>query len=288
MIEVRGLTFTYPGAEAPAVSGLDFEVAEGEVFGFLGPSGAGKSTTQNVLIGLLRGFEGQAQVLGRAVDQWGSELYRTIGVSFETPNHYVKLTARENLEYFRDLYDGDAEAADAVLEWVGLEQHADKRVGAFSKGMKNRLNLARSLLHRPRLWFLDEPTAGLDPVNAVRVRDLVVERREQGVTTFLTTHDMKTAETLCDRVAFIVDGRIAIIDSPDELRRRYGRREVELSFAAVDSVSGDEEKQSFPLDGLASNGAFLEALARPSLQSMHSQEASLEQVFVEVTGRELS
>lgn len=287
MIEVSGLTFTYPGAPAPAIEHLEFEVAEGEVFGFLGPSGAGKSTTQNVLIGLLRGWRGEARVLGRSVAEWGSDLYRTIGVSFETPNHYVKLTARENLEYFRDLYDGDAEAADTVLEWLGLEADADKRVGAFSKGMKNRLNLARSLLHRPRLWFLDEPTAGLDPVNTVRVRELVASRRRQGVTTFLTTHDMQTAETLCDRVGFIIDGRIAIIGAPDALRRRHGRREVELSFADAAS-SGGELKERFPLDGLATNEAFLEALARPGLLSMHSQEASLEQVFVEVTGRALS
>ncbi|MEM1178494.1 MAG: ABC transporter ATP-binding protein [Acidobacteriota bacterium] len=284
MINVKGLSFNYPGAAGPAISELEFDVRDGEIFGFLGPSGAGKSTTQNVLIGLLRGWRGHAEVLGRSVDRWGSDLYRTVGVSFEAPNHYLKLTARENLEYFRRLYGGDAESTDSVLDWVDLGDHADKRVSAFSKGMKNRLNLARSLLHRPRLWFLDEPTAGLDPVNAKRVRELVSRRRDEGVTTFITTHDMQTVEALCDRVAFLVDGRIAILDAPDALRRRYGRREVELTF----NTDGGPTKQSFPLDGLAQNAAFLAALARPGLETVHSLEASLEDVFVAVTGRGLT
>ncbi|MEM8996531.1 MAG: ABC transporter ATP-binding protein [Acidobacteriota bacterium] len=284
MIDVEGLTFTYAGAPSPAITDLTFDVREGEIFGFLGPSGAGKSTTQNVLIGLLRGAVGRARLLGRPVEEWGSELYRSVGVSFESPNHYLKLTARENLEYFRDLYGDGAEATDAVLEWVDLLDHAEKRVEAFSKGMKNRLNLARSLLHRPRLWFLDEPTAGLDPVNAKRVRELIRGRRDSGVTTFLTTHDMQTVEALCDRVAFLVDGRIAIIDAPDALRRRYGRREVELTFEAPGAGA---TRARFPLDDLARNADFHAALARPGLATLHSLEASLEDVFVQVTGRGL-
>lgn len=281
MIEVEGLTFAYPGAAGPAVRNLSFRVAEGEVFGFLGPSGAGKSTTQNILIGLLRGWSGRIRVQGRDLGRWGPEYYRTIGVSFELPNHYLKLSARENLEYFRSLYAGDADPVDEVLERVGLKAHADKPVGAFSKGMKNRLNFARSLLHRPRLWFLDEPTSGLDPVNAVRVREMIREQQRQGVTTVVTTHDMTTADQVCNRVAFIVDGELATIGAPETLRREYGRREVELRW------DSDGTPRRFPMDGLSANTEFLEALARPGLASIHSQETTLEDVFVQVTGRRL-
>jgi fluoroquinolone transport system ATP-binding protein len=280
MISVSNLVFTYPGGVAPAVRDMSFEVADGEVFGFLGPSGAGKSTTQNILIGLLRGWEGTIEVEGRSLNSWGSDYYRRIGVSFELPNHYLKLTARENLEYFRALYDGNALTVEEVLERVDLAEHADKPAGAFSKGMKNRLNLARSMLHRPKLWFLDEPTAGLDPVNAMRVRQLILDRKAEGVTTFLTTHSMGTADAVCDRVAFIVDGQIAAIDTPAALRQAYGTREVEVAWEGGDA--------RFPLDGLADNAAFLEALRTHDVTTVHSQETTLEDVFAQVTGRALS
>ncbi|MEO2026938.1 MAG: ABC transporter ATP-binding protein [Fuerstiella sp.] len=290
MIRVEGLTYTYPSGSSAAVRELTFDVAKGEVFGFLGPSGAGKTTTQNILIGLIKGWQGDVRVLDRPLAEWNSDYYRSIGVSFEAPNHYLKLTARENLEYFRSLYDGKADTVEEVLAVVGLEDHIDKPVGDFSKGMKNRLNFARSLLHRPKLWFLDEPTAGLDPVNAVRIRKIIRERQELGVTTVVTTHDMTTAEIVCDRVAFIIDGQIATIDTPDALRRRFGSREVEVSWKDDSSENGSHDAdgaQRFPLDGLSDNTDFLDALRRPGLSTVHSQEATLEDVFLQVTGRSL-
>ncbi|MCB9745350.1 MAG: ABC transporter ATP-binding protein [Alphaproteobacteria bacterium] len=280
MINVRGLSFTYPGGAAPAVRGLDFQVEEGEVFGFLGPSGAGKSTTQNILIGLLKGWQGQIEVMGRPLAEWGRDYYRRIGVSFELPNHYLKLSARENLEYFRALYAGDTATPEEVMELVGLSEHLDKPAGAFSKGMKNRLTLARSLLNRPSLWFLDEPTSGLDPVNAVKVRDLVKARKEQGVTTLITTHDMHVADSICDRVAFIVDGQLAEVDAPETLKRRYGTRELEVEYGAA-------QRARFPLDGLAEQAEFQRILREERVEAMHSQETTLEDVFVQVTGRRL-
>jgi fluoroquinolone transport system ATP-binding protein len=285
MISVAGLTYTYPSGSSPAVRELTFDVGKGEVFGFLGPSGAGKTTTQNILIGLIRGWQGDVRVLDRPLAEWGNDYYRSIGVSFEAPNHYLKLTARENLEYFRSLYDGKADTVVEVLAIVGLEDHIDKVVGEFSKGMKNRLNFARSLLHRPELWFLDEPTAGLDPVNAVRIREIIRQRQELGVTTVVTTHDMTTAEVVCDRVAFIIDGQIAAIDTPDSLRRRFGSREVELRWQG--SNGDDVGAERFSLEGLADNTAFLDALRRSGLPTIHSQEATLEDVFLQVTGRSL-
>ncbi|MGD2115033.1 MAG: ABC transporter ATP-binding protein [Acidobacteriota bacterium] len=203
MIRVESLRYTYPSAASPAVDGLSFEVREGEVFGFLGPSGAGKSTTQNILIGLIDGWRGTVQVLGRPLREWDVGYYREIGVSFEMPTHFLKLTVRENLELFRTLHGRRAEPVEAALRRVDLLDALDVRVGRLSKGMQHRLTFARSLLHRPRLWFLDEPTAGLDPVNARRIVEIVEDRRAQGVTTFLTTHDMWVADRLCDRVAFI-------------------------------------------------------------------------------------
>lgn len=283
MIEVEQLDFQYPKSAALTLHGLSFEVRSGEVFGFLGPSGAGKSTTQNILAGLLPSWSGRVHVLGKSLDAWGREYYNEVGVSFELPNHYSKLSASENLEYFRALYSCETFAPQEVLAWVGLEKDSDRVVADFSKGMKNRLNLARSLMHRPRLWFLDEPTSGLDPVSAKGVRDLVRSKQSEGVTCVLTTHDMVAAEEICDRVAFIVDGRIAEIGAPEELKRKYGKRELEL----VRREGQKELRERFPLDGLASNAAFLASLDRGTLVAMHSQECSLADVFVQVTGREL-
>jgi fluoroquinolone transport system ATP-binding protein len=285
VIAVDTLSFTYPGATDRAVRDVSFAVGEGEVFGLLGPSGAGKSTTQNILIGLIRGFEGTARVLGRSLDAWDSRLYRHIGVSFEVPNHYLKLTARENLELFRSLHGGDTESPETVLEMVDLLDAIDVRVGEYSKGMKNRLTFARSLLHRPRVWFLDEPTAGLDPVSSRRIMDIIDGRRRSRVTTFLTTHDMAVADTLCDRVGFMVSGRLEVIDAPRDLRIRYGKREVRVTWREEGSRLGST---TFPMERLGDDAAFLETLRKRRIESIHSMEATLEDVFVQVTGRSLS
>lgn len=283
-IDVRDLSFRYTGRTRPAVAGMTFRVDRGEVLGFLGPSGAGKSTTQNILVGLLRGFRGDVTVLGRRLSSWGADYYQHIGVSFELPNHYRKLTARENLRFFASLYErATADPVDA-LERVGLAADADTRVGQFSKGMQVRLNLARALLHRPEVLFLDEPTAGLDPASARLVKDIVREQRAAGRTVFLTTHDMTVAEQLCDRVAFVVDGRIALVDVPAELKLRRGRRRVRVGYRTGPRV----EYREFPLDGLADDSAFAALLRDARVETIHTQEATLEDVFMAVTGRGLA
>ena len=284
MIDVNELVFTYPGAKEPAVNDLEFSVADGEIFGFLGPNGAGKSTTQKVLIGLLRKYQGKVNVLGRDSRDWGSDLYEQVGVGFELPVHFGRLTARENLSYFASLYQGETEDLDHLLEQVDLVKEADVRVERFSKGMRVRLSFARAILGRPRLLFLDEPTTGLDPLSARCIKDLILEHRERGATVFLTTHDMATADEICDRVAFLIDGRIALIDAPRELKVRYGERRVRVEYR----VNGALEERDFPLEGLAENAAFLTALREPSLQTVHTQETSLENIFIRVTGRELA
>ena len=283
MIDVNGMVFTYPGAKEPAVNDLEFSVGDGEIFGFLGPNGAGKSTTQKVLIGLLRNYRGKVSVLERDSRDWGSDLYEQVGVGFELPVHFGRLTARENLSYFASLYQGETEDLDHLLEQVDLLKQADVRVERFSKGMRVRLSFARAILCRPRLLFLDEPTTGLDPLSARRIKDLILEHRERGATVFLTTHDMVTADEICDRVAFLIDGRIALIDAPRELKVRYGERRVRVEYR----VNGKLEERDFPLEGLAENAAFLTALREPSLQTVHTQETSLENIFIRVTGREL-
>jgi fluoroquinolone transport system ATP-binding protein len=284
MIDVDDLSFSYPGAEAAALKSLSFEVSRGEVFGFLGPSGAGKTTAQKVLIGLLDGYEGTARVFEREVAAWGADLYERVGVSFEAPTHFGKLTARENLEFFGGLFARPALPADQLLALVDLGEAADRRVDAFSKGMKNRLSVARALVHEPDLLFLDEPTAGLDPVNARRVRDIVRTQRGAGRTVILTTHDMVTADELCDRVAFIVDGELRAVGAPERLRREHGRRVVRIEHRD----RGERLSEEFPLDGLAQDDRFQQILRAGSVETIHTLEASLEQVFVEITGRQLA
>jgi fluoroquinolone transport system ATP-binding protein len=279
MIDVAGLTYTYRGAQAAAIRDVSFQVKRGEIFGFLGPSGSGKSTTQKILIGLLRDFEGEAEVLGRRVREWTREDYRRIGVSFELPNHYLKLTALENLRYFGALY-GVSHDPHAVLDEVGLGDDANKRVAEYSKGMRNRLNLARALLHRPELLFLDEPTSGLDPSTSRRIRDVIRRRRDEGATVFLTTHDMHTAEELCDRVAFLFGGTVRLIDAPRALKLRHGRRVVR-----VEDERG--EAGEFPLDGLADNAGFLSLLRAGNVRTIHTQETTLDEIFIDVTGGRL-
>ena len=286
MIDVRDLEFTYPGSSGTVVKGLQFEVSEGEIFGFLGPSGAGKSTTQKILTGLLRDFRGDVSVLGRDLRGLTSDFYEEVGVSFEFPNLYLKLSARENLHYFGGLFAGPIEDADTLLSRLGLADDADLRVSQYSKGMKARLGFARALLHRPRVLFLDEPTAGLDPVNAQIIKEMISELRDRGRTIFLTTHDMNTADQLCDRVAFIVDGALRCIDSPRQLKLDHGRRNVRVEYRANGSLASEE----FPLAGIGDNTAFLGLLRdrRDEIETVHTQETTLERVFIEVTGTELS
>ncbi|NOK62840.1 MAG: hypothetical protein GFH23_1086674n87 [Chloroflexi bacterium AL-N1] len=284
MIEVHNVSFAYPGTYKPAITKLDFAMQQGEIFGFLGPSGAGKSTTQKILIGLLRGYQGTISVLGRDLAQWGSEYYETIGVSFELPNHFLKLTALENLTYFGALYRRPTHDPQAVLNLVGLSKDGNVPVSQYSKGMKNRLTLARALLHNPDILFLDEPTSGLDPVNARRVKDLIKKQQQAGKTIFLTTHNMSIADELCDRVAFITDGVITLIDTPRTLKLTHGQASVQVEYRQ----NGHTACEHFDLSGLGDNGDFIRLLQTGSVQTIHTQEATLEDIFIHVTGRSLA
>jgi fluoroquinolone transport system ATP-binding protein len=283
MLEVDHLTFTYPKMTGPVIEGLSFHIEGGEIFGFLGPSGAGKSTTQKILIGLLKQYGGTVAVFGVDLSAWQADYYERIGVSFEFPTHFLKLTALENLAYFSRLYSGKTEPPQSLLEWVGLANDGQMPVSHYSKGMKNRLSVARALLHQPQLLFLDEPTAGLDPVNARRIKDLIKAQQHAGRTVFLTTHDMTVADALCDRVAFIIDGQIKLIDAPAELKLRYGQAMVRVEYQGDTGAHSRE----FPLAGLGENVEFLSLLRTQQVRTTHTLEATLEDVFIQVTGQAL-
>lgn len=283
MIDVKDLTFTYPGGKKEALREVSFSVRPGEIFGFLGPSGAGKSTTQKILTGQLTGYKGHVSVMGKDVGSWRADYYEKIGVSFEIPNHYLKLTAKENLEYFKSLYSGETEDTMALLKMVGLDGDADVRVSKFSKGMNVRLGFVRALLNKPDLMFLDEPTTGLDPVNARIIKDIILNKKAEGKTVFLTTHNMALADEICNRVAFIVDGGVRLIDSPHELKIKNGKSVVRVEY----SSNGAVEYREFSLAGLGSNAEFIGLLNNNKVRAIHSSEATLDEIFIKVTGRSL-
>ena len=230
MIDVRNLNYSYKKDGHQQVNNLTFQVEDGEIFGFLGPSGAGKSTTQNILTGLLAMQEGEAIVNGHNIKERSKERFNQIGMSFEQANVYNKLTAKENLDFYAKLFDVPTLDTMELLEMVGLADKANVRAGEFSKGMKHRLTFARSMMNQPELWFLDEPTTGLDPAIAADIKQIIRDKNAAGTTIFLTTHNMFIAEELCDRVAFIVDGEIKLIDSPQNLKLQYGDQLVEVDY----------------------------------------------------------
>jgi fluoroquinolone transport system ATP-binding protein len=284
MIHVDGLRFTYPAAPNPALDGVSFDIAPGEVYGLLGPSGAGKSTTQRILMGLLRGYSGSATLFGQPIETLGRALYERIGVSFELPALYLRLTALENLRLFAALYVKPGRDPLTVLAEVDLADAANQRVETFSKGMKMRLNLARSLLHDPELLFLDEPTTGQDPARARITRDLIRRLKSEGKTIFLTTHNMSEAEEVCDRVGFLAHGHIPVTGTPIELKRRFGQRVLTVTTGSA----GVTATRSFPMDAIGRNAEFLALLEHDEIVSMHTLEASLDDIFITATAGNVS
>ena len=283
MIQVENLEFTYKKSQKKAIRDLNFDIQEGEIFGFLGPNGAGKTTTQRLIIGLLRNYTGHIEVLGKERNQWGKEFYEQIGVSFDFPNLYLKLTAKENLQLIGAYYKSRTEDPDKLLDRVGLLRDRDVRVESFSKGMKMRLNFIRSIMHQPSLMFFDEPTSGLDPVNAHIIKEIILDQKSAGRTVFLTTHNMTDAEHLCDRVAFIVDGQIVVTGSPKALMIEHGKRRVKVEY----QLDGRLLEKEFEMHNLAGNGEFLDILENNNIKTIHSCEATLEDIFIKLTGRNL-
>jgi ABC-2 type transport system ATP-binding protein len=275
---------TYHYGDLVAVDHISFEVAEGEVLGFLGPNGSGKTTAVKMLTGQLVPKEGRAELLGKDVTRHTKELQAQIGVCFELTNLYEPMTAADNLKLFARLFGVNGFDADALLERVGLGGKGKVKVETFSKGMRQRLMVARSLVNKPRILFLDEPTDGLDPVSSETIRNIVKEEQARGTTVFLTTHDMVEADKLSNRVAFINRGRIVALDTPHSLKQQYGSRSLK---AEVIGPEGRLEMREVELDQPETSARIAELFAGEQVVTVHSEEATLEDIFIEITGRGL-
>ncbi len=283
MITVKNLYHSYSKDDKYAVKDATFKIEKGEIFGFLGPSGAGKSTTQGVLAGLLQLQKGEVTVAGYDVKKISNKMFNDIGMSFEVSNVYNKMTAKENLAFYRKLFDVETREPQELLEMVGLGDKANVKAGDFSKGMKHRLTFARSMINNPSIWFLDEPTTGLDPAIAADIKDIIWEEKKQNVTTFLTTHNMFIADELCDRVGFIVDGEIKLIDSPKNLKLQYGAKFVDIEYIK----DNESVKESLSTIDAKDKVKIKEIIDTYPIQTMHTKEATLEEIFIKVTGRGL-
>ena len=263
-----------------AVKGISFEVETGEVFGFLGHNGAGKTTTIRMLTGQLTPSGGTGRVGDSDIVRERPHIKSIIGVVFEDQNLYERMSGRENLMFFARLHRVDARRADDLLDMVGLTDRARDRVKKYSNGMKQRLMIARALLNRPRVLFLDEPTRGLDPAAAHDIRQVIADLARQGTTAFLSTHYMEEADQLCRRVAFISEGRIVALDTPRELKLHYGQREAYVLLA-------DRSEHTLSLTDPAQTAQLAEWTAAGKVLSVHSREATLDEVFRRLAGREL-
>lgn len=281
VIEVQALNFSY--TEVPFLRDVNFAVKEGEIFGFLGPSGAGKSTLQKILTGLCTTYFGSAKVLGVESKHHKKDFYENIGVDFEFPSLYDKMTARENLKFFASLYREPKRDIDELLDSVGLLSHGDKKVKEFSKGMKSRLNFIKALVHEPQILFLDEPTSGLDPNNAGIMKKLILAERDKGKTIIITTHNMQDATELCDRVAFIVDGQMRALDTPRNFIMSRGAARVSYTYVEQDR----ECVRSSLLTELCEDETLVRLIKENRITSIHSTEPTLNDIFIELTGAQL-
>jgi ABC-2 type transport system ATP-binding protein len=278
-IEVEDLSRTFNSLRA--VDHISFSVEAGEIFGFLGHNGAGKTTTIRMLSGQLLPDSGRGRVAGCDIVTEQQRLKPIIGAVSEHQNLYERMSGRENLEFTARLYGQDVQRVDAVLEQVDLLNRAKDKVQNYSNGMKQRLLIARSILHRPQIVFLDEPTRGLDPVVGREIRRLITDMSNQGVTIFLTTHYMEEADQLCDRVAFLSEGRIVALDTAENLKTAHGKKQVNLTL-------NNGESLGIALDGPNAGSQLQQLLNNGEVKTIHSAEATLEDVFIQLAGRRLS
>lgn len=282
VIEVKELSYSY--GKNLAVDKISFFVNGGEIFGFLGPNGAGKTTTLKLLIGLLKPKEGKISIMGFDMQKDSKKVQRKIGVCFEYTNLYEELTAEENLKLFAKIFGIRNFDSFKILEKVGLKGKEKELVKTFSKGMKQRLMVARALVNNPEILFLDEPTAGLDPVSSEEIRNIILEEKKIGKTIFLTTHDMYEADKLSDRVAFINYGKIVALDTPLNLKQKFGKRSIKFKLLKKDGEIYDQE---VTLDKEDTLEKVLNTFKNEKILTLHSEEATLEDIFIKITGRGL-
>jgi ABC-2 type transport system ATP-binding protein len=299
VVQVTDLVKRY--GELEAVRGINFEVQPGETFGFLGPNGAGKSTTIKILCTLANPTSGSARVAGHDVQKQRDTVRRNIGLVFQDTTLDSYLTGEQNLRFHADLYGVPRSQVDArmkmVLDMVNLWDRRQSVVGTYSGGMKRRLEIARGLLHAPRVLFLDEPTVGLDPQTRTSIWEYINDlKQREDITIFLTTHYMDEAEH-CDRIAIIDHGQIVAIDTPENLKASIGKDRVQIS-TADDAEAIRELKKRFDLDGavhenlvtfkVASGEQFVPRLFAElsvPIRSVSVARPSLDDVFMSYTGR---
>ena len=280
-IRVDGVRYAY--GDVVAVDDVSFDVGAGEILGFLGPNGAGKSTTLKMMTGLLDPQAGTMTVLGRDMPGDKEAIQQHMGVCFEEKNLYLDMSGRENLVFFGQLFGLGGFDPDDLLRRVNLFDRREDRAADYSKGMRQRLMVARSLINSPTVLFLDEPTDGLDPVSSQAIRRIIREEADRGAAVVLTTHDMLEADKLSDRVAFINEGRILALDSPESLKLAHGQRGVRVRARDGDEV----EETVISLDAADAADQIRAAVADEGLMTIHTEEATLEDIFIEYAGRGL-
>ncbi|WP_404406990.1 ABC transporter ATP-binding protein [Jeotgalibacillus malaysiensis] len=264
-----------------ALEDVSFSVQKGEIFGFLGPSGSGKTTLIKILTAQLDQTKGKASVFGIPVNEMKRvENKSRFGILTDNSGLYKRLSVEENLMLYKDLYELNDSAIDEALAFVNLQDARKKKVSRLSKGMLQRVTLARALMHKPDLLFLDEPTSALDPGNTHHIYKGLRKLNEMGTTIFLTTHDMAEAETLCDRVAFLHEGKIKAIGAPSDLRLRHSDQSM-----IVELTNG--EQYTLPLNELTTAGRLEEWMRHQLIQRIWSNEPTLGDIFMEMTGRDL-
>lgn len=280
-IKVDNVRYSY--GKTLAVDGISFQVARGEILGFLGPNGAGKSTTIKMLTGMLTPQGGSVELLGLDVSRHRKQVQARIGVCFEEKNLYLNMSGKENLVFFARLFGMKGYDPGEALERVGLGERGNDRVKRYSKGMRQRLMVARALVNRPDVLFLDEPTDGLDPVSSRAIRSIIKAESERGAAVFLTTHDMNEADQLSDQVAFINEGALVALDTSENLKLQHGTRSVRVRTR----TNGDVSEQVVPLDTGDTGELLKAAVGTPGLLTIHTEEATLEDIFIKLTGRGL-
>ncbi len=279
VIEMQGVSKQFKNKKV--LSGINFSVTKGEICGLLGPSGAGKTTIIKILTGQLRPSEGTAALLGQNSNQLTDAEYARVGMVLDESGVYKRLSVWDNMKMFAAIYGVDKSCIDAALEKVGLLEAKKSTVEKLSKGMLQRLVLARAILHRPDILFLDEPTSGLDPVTARSIHELILEQKAQGCTIFLTTHNMEEATELCDKILLLNEGEIVERGAPDALCRQYDKEntiEVRLKGGTVLTLANNS----------ASAWQFAAFFNNNEVESIHSSEPNLETVFIALTGRKLA
>lgn len=266
--------------EKQVLKGISLDISEGEIFGLLGPSGAGKTTIINILTGQLS-CGGRAEIFGTDCAGIGRKVYREIGAVLDNCGLYERLTCMDNMKLFAGIHNVPLGQIGGILEKVGLTGSEKIKAGKMSKGMKQRLQLARAVLHQPKLLFLDEPTSGLDPSTAAEIHTLMQELQKNGTTIFLTTHNMDEAYRMCDRIALLNEGNIAECGNPAEICRKH------CSVSEFNIITSDEEKLSIP-NIPESAGQIAELIRSGKIKAIHSAEPDLGTVFLKLTGKELA